>query len=79
VDAHKLRGKLFLIVGETDANVDPASTMQVVDALIRADKDFDLLVVPGVGHGALGSPYARRRFQDFFVRHLWNCEPRHAD
>jgi dipeptidyl-peptidase 4 len=79
VDAHKLRGKLFLIVGETDTNVDPASTMQVVDALIRADKDFDLLVVPGVGHGALSSPYARRRFQDFFVRNLWNCEPRHAD
>ncbi|MDP1561312.1 MAG: prolyl oligopeptidase family serine peptidase, partial [Pirellulaceae bacterium] len=42
--AKNLRGKLFLIVGELDRNVDPASTMQVVDALVRADKDFDLLV-----------------------------------
>ena len=49
--AHKLQGKLLLTVGELDDNVDPASTMQVVHALIQADKDFDLLVVPGAGHG----------------------------
>jgi dipeptidyl-peptidase 4 len=74
--AHRLTGKLLLIVGETDRNVDPNSTMQVVDALIRADKDFDLLVMPGVGHGAAETPYANRRRQDFFVRHLLGVEPR---
>ena len=47
--AHKLQGKLLLVVGEMDDNVDPASTMQVVNALIKADKDFDLLVIPGAG------------------------------
>jgi dipeptidyl aminopeptidase/acylaminoacyl peptidase len=68
--AHKLQGKLLLTVGELDKNVDPASTMQVVDALIKADKDFDLLVVPGRGHGVGEIPYVSRRRMDFFVRHL---------
>lgn len=75
-NAHKLQGKLLLVVGELDRNVDPASTMQVVDALIRADKDFELLVMTGAGHGAAESPYGQRRRADFFVRHLWNREPR---
>ena len=57
-------------------NVDPASTMQVVDALIRADKDFDFVLVPGAGHGVGESPYLVRRRQDFFVRHLLGVEPR---
>ncbi len=74
--ADKLTGKLLLIVGELDSNVDPASTMQVVDALIKADKDFELLVVPGAGHGIGGGPYGERRRRDFFVRHLWGLEPR---
>ena len=74
--AHKLTGNLLLTVGELDKNVDPASTMQVVNALIKADKDFDLVVFPGGGHGAGGSPYGRRRMQDFFVRHLMGVEPR---
>ena len=63
-------------VGEMDRNVDPASTMQVVDALVRANKDFDLLIMPGVGHGAAETPYGKRRRQDFFVRHLLGVEPR---
>lgn len=75
-NAHRLTGKLFLTVGELDRNVDPASTMQVVDALIKADKDFDLLVVPGGGHGIGESPYGKRRRRDFFVRHLMGVEPR---
>ncbi|MFO0904238.1 MAG: prolyl oligopeptidase family serine peptidase [Pirellulales bacterium] len=75
--AHHLQGKLLLVVGEMDRNVDPASTMQVVDALVRADKDFDLLIIPGGGHGAAESPYGRRRRMDFFVRHLLGVEPRH--
>jgi dipeptidyl aminopeptidase/acylaminoacyl peptidase len=73
--AHRLRGKLMLIVGEMDENVDPASTMQVVDALIKADKDFDLLVMPGTGHGAAETPYGTRRRNDYFVRHLLGVEP----
>ena len=75
-NAHRLTGKLFLTVGELDRNVDPASTMQVVDALIKADKDFDLLVVPGGGHGIGESAYGKRRRRDFFVRHLMGVEPR---
>jgi dipeptidyl aminopeptidase/acylaminoacyl peptidase len=76
MNAKQLTGKLLLIVGELDRNVDPASTMQVANALIRADKDFDLLVIPGAGHGSAGSPYGQRRQQDFFVRHLLGVEPR---
>jgi dipeptidyl aminopeptidase/acylaminoacyl peptidase len=66
--AKNLQGKLLLMVGEMDSNVDPSSTMQVVNALIRADKDFELLVVPGAGHGVSGSPYGKRKLQEFFVR-----------
>ena len=75
VNAHKLQGKLLLFVGELDRNVDPASTMQVVNALIKADKDFDLVVFPGAGHGAGGSPYGQRRMYEFFARHLQGATP----
>jgi dipeptidyl aminopeptidase/acylaminoacyl peptidase len=75
-NADKLKGKLLLIVGELDRNVDPASTMQVVNALVKANKDFDMLVIPGAGHGAAESPYGQRRRQDYFVRHLLGVEPR---
>lgn len=85
VDAGRLRGDLLLIVGEQDSNVDPASTAQVVNALIAAGKDFDLLDVPGGEHavGRSSGPidYVTRRMYDFFVRHLqgaptphWNSE-----
>lgn len=79
-NAAKLGGYLFLIVGEMDSNVPPESTMRFVDALIKARKDFDLLVVPGANHGA-SSPVTQRRLQDFFVRHLMHKEPpnRNAD
>jgi dipeptidyl aminopeptidase/acylaminoacyl peptidase len=70
-NAAKLQGKLFLIVGELDTNVPPESTYRFVDALIKADKDFDLLVVPSGGHGAGNArAYVQRRLQEFFVRHL---------
>jgi dipeptidyl aminopeptidase/acylaminoacyl peptidase len=72
--AAKLQGRLLLVVGELDTNVDPASTMQVVNALIKADKQFDLLVVPGENHGAARSGdyarYGQRKQFDFFVQHL---------
>ena len=73
-NAHRLRGKLLLIVGEMDNNVPPESTLRLADALIKANKDFDLLVVPGGGHG-MGGAYGSRRLQDYFVRHLHGVEP----
>lgn len=72
--AHLLRGKLLLIVGELDRNVPPESTMRFVDALIRAEKDFDLLVIPNGGHG-IGGAYGERKMQDFFMRNLLGVEP----
>jgi dipeptidyl aminopeptidase/acylaminoacyl peptidase len=73
-NAHKLQGKLLLIVGELDRNVPPESTYRLVDALIKANKDFDLLILPGQGHGS-GGAYGNRRRRDFFVRHLLGIEP----
>ncbi len=75
-NANKIQGKLMLVVGELDRNVDPASTLQVVNALIKANKDFDMLLVPGGGHGIAESPYGNRRRKDYFVRHLMGVEPR---
>ena len=68
--AHRLQGKLMLVVGEQDNNVDPSSTLQVANALVKADKDFELVLIPGTGHGAAETPYGSRRRADFFVRHL---------
>jgi dipeptidyl aminopeptidase/acylaminoacyl peptidase len=73
-NARNLKGKLLLIVGELDTNVPPESTMRLVDALVKAGKDFDLLVMPGLGHSD-GDTYGNRRLQDFFVRHLQGIEP----
>jgi dipeptidyl aminopeptidase/acylaminoacyl peptidase len=68
-NAWRLQGKLMLVVGEMDKNVDPSTTLQVADRLIKANKDFDLFVVPGGGHGA-GGRYGERKLMDFFVRNL---------
>jgi dipeptidyl aminopeptidase/acylaminoacyl peptidase len=73
-NAAKLQGSLFLIVGEADENVPPESTYRLADALIKANKDFDMLMIPGMGHSD-GGIYGRRRKRDFFVRHLLNAEP----
>jgi dipeptidyl-peptidase-4 len=71
VNAGNLKGNLMLVVGELDTNVDPASTMQVVNALNVANKDYDLLFMPGEGHGVGGySAYAVRRRTEFLSRHL---------
>lgn len=87
VHAARLQGRLLLIVGEQDSNVDPASTMQVADALVKAGKDFELLVIPGGEHSAGRSTgpidYVQRRQFDFFIRALadngrppaWNAAP----
>jgi dipeptidyl aminopeptidase/acylaminoacyl peptidase len=78
-NAHLLEGKLLLIWGELDTNVDPASSMQVVNALIRADKYFDMLIIPGGDHGAgrrgPTAPYGDLKRNDFFVKHLLGVEP----
>jgi dipeptidyl-peptidase 4 len=75
--AANLKGKLFLTVGELDRNVDPASTLQLVDALVKAEKDFDFMMIPGAGHGVGDSlPYLIKKREDFFVRHLHGLVPR---
>jgi len=76
VHAAKLTGALLLTVGELDTNVDPSSTLQVAKALIDAGKEFELVVVPGGGHGVGETPYLVRKRLDFFVRTLLGVEPR---
>lgn len=73
-NASKLQGKLLLVVGEMDHNVDPSSTIQVANALIKANKKFDLLYVPGGDHGA-GGAYGQHLLFDFFVHNLQQVEP----
>ena len=73
-NAHRLEGKLLLINGEMDDNVDPASTVQVVDALVKAGKDFDYLFIPGMRHSG-GGDYGEHKRRDFFVRHLLGVDP----
>ena len=76
-NAHKLQGKLLLTVGELDRNVDPASTMQVVNALIKAGQGLRADRLPRRRTTApAASPYGERRRRDFFVRHLLGVEPR---
>ncbi len=73
-NASKLKGRLMLVVGEMDTNVDPSSTMQVVNALVKASKDFELVVIPGANHGA-GSPITTRKRNDWFVKNLLGLTP----
>ncbi len=73
-NAAKLGAPLFLLVGEMDTNVDPSSTMQVVNRLILANKNFDLLVIPNADHTSGGAYGDHKRF-DFFVHHLRGLEP----
>lgn len=70
-----LQGKLLLAHGLMDTNVHPSSTMLVVDALIRAEKDFDLLILPNTGHGFLNSRWFMKRRWDYFVEHLQQRQP----
>lgn len=75
-EAANLKGKLLLMHGELDDNVPPTLTLRLVDALIKANKDFDLLILPNENHStAIKSPYFIRRKWDFFVRHLMGVEP----
>jgi dipeptidyl-peptidase 4 len=74
--AERLRGKLLLVHGEMDDNVTPHQTMRLVDRLVAANRDFDLLVVPGAEHTFTGYlPYVTRRRWDYLVRNLMDREP----
>ena len=73
-NAYRLERPLMLVVGELDDNVDPASTMQVVNALEKAGKDFELVVIPGAHH-TMGESYGDHKRYDFFVRHLLGVDP----
>jgi len=69
VNAHLLTRPLMLVVGELDDNVDPSSTYQVCNALIKANKDYELVVLPGVGH-TMGGDFGEHKRFDFFVKEL---------
>jgi dipeptidyl aminopeptidase/acylaminoacyl peptidase len=74
--AKNLKGKLMLVHGEMDDNVPPYNTQLVVDALIKAGKDFDLLMLPHARHGYIAEgDYVMRRRWDYFVKNLLGAEP----
>lgn len=73
--ASRLKGKLMLSYADMDDNVPPALTVQLIDALTRANKDYDLLVVPNGNHGYYYNPYLKRRRWDYFVTHLMGQVP----
>lgn len=73
--AANLKGKLLITHGTMDSNVPPYNTLLVVNALIEANKDFDLILFPNRGHGYYSEPYMMRRRWDYFVRWLKDTEP----
>ena len=74
-NAWRLKGRLLLINGEMDDNVDPASTEQLVNALIKANKEFEYVFVPGEKHISNGGTYGNRKRRDFFVKYLLGYDP----
>lgn len=78
--AANLKGHLLLVHGEIDNNVHPANTMRLVDALIKANKRFDMLIIPGARHGfGAAQPYFTNKMWDFFAEHLLNDRQTGAD
>lgn len=73
--AGKLEGRLLLVYGDMDENVPPAQAFRMVDALIKANKPYDLLYLPNRNHGGGAEPYALLRTWDYFVEHLFGVEP----
>ena len=73
-NAKNLQGKLMLLVGEMDDNVDPSSSYQVVNALIKANKDFEFILIPGARH-TMGETFGEHKRYDFFVKNLLGVEP----
>jgi len=73
--AGKLEGHLLLVHGDVDENVNPVETMRFVDALIKANKNFDMLLVPNMRHGEGKNTYLMRRRWDYFVKNLMGVTP----
>ncbi len=73
--AKNLKGKLLLVHGDMDNNVNPACTLRLAAELVKADKDFDLLLIPNRSHSLRGHPHFIRKRWDYFVRHLLKKEP----
>lgn len=73
--AHQLRGKLLLMYGTLDDRVHPNANLLLIDALVEANLDFDLVVLPNRNHGFGNEPYVIRRTWDHLVRHLLGSEP----
>ncbi|HQZ18194.1 MAG TPA: prolyl oligopeptidase family serine peptidase, partial [Vicinamibacteria bacterium] len=74
--AKNLKGKLLLMHGMMDNNVPPQNTYLVMEALIKANKDFDLILLPTQAHGfGVDGPYVMRRRWDYFVKNLLGLEP----
>lgn len=77
--AGRLEGKVLLVHGDLDENVHPSSTLRLADALMKADKDFDLLIVPNGTHNIDNIPYVVRRRWDYFVQNLLGVAPPHTN
>lgn len=76
--ANNLKGKLMLITGDVDKNVPPSSTYRMADALIKANKRFDMFILPGKDHGVM-CPYYQNLIRYYFVENLLNESHRHID
>ena len=72
--AARLQGKLLLAHGEMDDNVHPAMTLRLADALIKAGKRFDMLIMPNVEHRIMRNPYFQRATQNYFLEHLMGVD-----
>ena len=69
--AKNLKGNLLLVTGDMDTNVNPAHTYRLANALIEAGKDFDMLVIPGAGHGyGSADDYFEQKMYRYFAKHL---------
>lgn len=73
--AANLKGKLLLAYGDMDDNVHPGLTVRLIDALTKANKDYDLIVMPNRNHSFAVDPYFNRRRWDYFVKHLLHLDP----
>lgn len=72
--AHRLERPLMLVLGEIDDNVDPSSTYQLVNALIKANKESELVIIPGADY-TMGEDYGEHKRYDFFVKNLLGVDP----
>lgn len=76
-NAKNLKGKLLLVHGSLDDNVNPSATFKLAEALVKADKEFDLLILPSQRHGYQGNyrNYFTKKRWNYFIKHLLEQEP----